>query len=441
MAYPAPIPPMEKSAQEIERDRQIAQLYEVNEMAGNFYHNCLLKTHYGKAGLDYFHKRHLSDATILNFKLGYAPDSWNKLTEAFMKKGISGTLLVTLGLAKEKNGRFYDAFRNRVIFPIKDGRGRIVGFGGRVLDESKPKYLNSPETPIFNKRRLLFAMFSVAGEGQFKPLAGTHPFIGAINRLEKTAEIRVETIIPESRLSLVVSAVKMVHPYEEPAFDIYPMVNKGKTYALGRIGSLNEPEEIRIVLRKIKRILHIQILSYAGNESLPIKKIALCGGAGASFLKQAKQAGADLYLTGDVKYHAVVEKAKDLIISWHNKRVIVFCGKGNNGGDGFVIARHILAEGARVFVYVLGKDASYSTEANYHLQTLYAMKATAFPDRGVQTANFYVLLHTNMPATLVELGFISNPSEEKTLNTDAQQQNFAESICQGLSDYFQNSGK
>lgn len=71
--------------------------------------------------------------------------------------------------------------------------------------------------------------------------------------------------------------------------------------------------------------------------------------------------------------HAVVEKAKDLIISWHNKRVIVFCGKGNNGGDGFVIARHILAEGARVFVYVLGKDASYSTEANYHLQTLYAM--------------------------------------------------------------------
>jgi len=153
-------------------------------------------------------------------------------------------------------------------------------------------------------------MFSVAGEGQFKPLAGTHPFIGAINRLEKTAEIRVETIIPESRLSLVVSAVKMVHPYEEPAFDIYPMVNKGKTYALGRIGSLNEPEEIRIVLRKIKRILHIQILSYAGNESLPIKKIALCGGAGASFLKQAKQAGADLYLTGDVKYHEAQEAVK-----------------------------------------------------------------------------------------------------------------------------------
>ena len=71
--------------------------------------------------------------------------------------------------------------------------------------------------------------------------------------------------------------------------------------------------------------------------------------------------------------HAVVEKAKNLIISWHDKMVIVFCGKGNNGGDGFVIARHILAEGARVFVYVLGKEASYSTEANHHLQTLYAM--------------------------------------------------------------------
>ena len=76
--------------------------------------------------------------------------------------------------------------------------------------------------------------------------------------------------------------------------------------------------------------------------------------------------------------------------------------------------------------------------ANYiHLQN---MKATNFPDRGVKTANFYVLLHTNMPATLLELGFISNPSEEKALNSDAQQQNFAESIVKGLADYFNHNG-
>ena len=68
------------------------------------------------------------------------------------------------------------------------------------------------------------------------------------------------------------------------------------------------------------------------------------------------------------------------------------------------------------------------------------MKATNFPDRGVKTANFYVLLHTNMPATLLELGFISNPSEEQALNTEAQQQNFAESIVKGLADYFNHNG-
>lgn len=152
------LPAMEKTAQEIEQDKLIRRLYEINEMAGNFFHNCLTKTHYGQPGLAYFHGRHVSDETIRAFKLGFAPDSWNKLTDAFMKKGVAGRDLVRLGLAKEKNGRFYDAFRNRVMFPIRDGRGRIVGFGGRVLDDSKPKYLNSPETPIFNKRRLLFAM-------------------------------------------------------------------------------------------------------------------------------------------------------------------------------------------------------------------------------------------------------------------------------------------
>ena len=152
------LPVVERSAEEIARDKQRDRLYQINEMAGHFFHNCLTQTHYGQPGLAYFHKRHVSDDTIEAFKLGFAPESWDKLTTAFMKKGVTGRELVLLGLAKEKNGHFYDAFRGRVMFPIRDGRSRIVGFGGRVLDDSKPKYLNSPETPIFNKRRLLFAM-------------------------------------------------------------------------------------------------------------------------------------------------------------------------------------------------------------------------------------------------------------------------------------------
>ena len=152
--------------------------------------------------------------------------------------------------------------------------------------------------------------FSVAGEGQFLPLSGTHPFIGTIGNLERTPEIRIETIVPKNRLSLLLSAIKLAHPYEEPAIDIFPLANKGKEHFLGRVGTLANPETARIVLRKIKRALGIQILSYAGNEDMLIEKIALCGGGGASFIKDAKNAGAQLYLTGDVKYHEAQEAVK-----------------------------------------------------------------------------------------------------------------------------------
>ena len=152
--------------------------------------------------------------------------------------------------------------------------------------------------------------FSVPGEGQFLPLSGTHPFIGTPGVLEQTQEVRIETIVPESRLSLVLSAVKLAHPYEEPAIDIYPLVNKGRHYHLGRIGTLPEPETARIFLRKLKRNLGIQILTYAGDEDKVISKVAVCGGSGASFIGAAKKAGAQLYLTGDVKYHEAQEAVK-----------------------------------------------------------------------------------------------------------------------------------
>lgn len=153
-------------------------------------------------------------------------------------------------------------------------------------------------------------MFSLTGTGQFKPRQGTHPYIGTVGSLEKTREVRIETIIPAQRLHLLLSAVKMVHPYEEPAYDIYPLKNEGKTYSLGRVGTVKQPEPARMVLRKIKRALGIQILTYAGNEDAIIRKIALCGGAGAEFMKEAKAASADLYLTGDVKYHEAQEAVK-----------------------------------------------------------------------------------------------------------------------------------
>lgn len=160
------LPQEELSPEEKKRQAEVKALHGLMEMAGTYFHNCLLKTNMGKPGLAYFmEKRHLSAETIEHFKLGFAPPEWQKLFNDFTrKKNVDPHLLVTAGLVGYKNNRYYDIFRNRCMYPILDLRGHVVAFGGRVMDDSKPKYLNSPESPIFNKRRLLFGIYHALPE-------------------------------------------------------------------------------------------------------------------------------------------------------------------------------------------------------------------------------------------------------------------------------------
>jgi len=155
-----PLPQRKKSEQERLRDQKIADLQRVNEMAGLFFFNCLMKTGYGANAKKYLASRGIREEVIEEFHLGCAPDAWDKLSAAFLKRGIPAALLVESGLAAERKNSdgIYDRFRNRMMIPIADERGRVVGFGGRVLYDGEPKYLNSPETAIFNKRRLLFGL-------------------------------------------------------------------------------------------------------------------------------------------------------------------------------------------------------------------------------------------------------------------------------------------
>lgn len=143
------------------------RMYEATNLAGDYFHNCLLRTKIGEAGRIYFEKRHLTPEVIQKFKLGFAPPDWDRLLRDFTeKKHISRDILVAAGLVGNKNDKYYDVFRNRCIFPIMDLNGKVVAFGGRILnkDESMAKYLNSPETPIFNKRRLLFPIYQAIPE-------------------------------------------------------------------------------------------------------------------------------------------------------------------------------------------------------------------------------------------------------------------------------------
>lgn len=145
-----------------EADRQAARrrerLYALCKDAARFYYDTLWKPE-NRAAQQYFIGRGLHRRTMNRFGLGYAPDSFHALMDAMTARGYTRDELMDAGLvSRSEKGRIYDRFRNRVMFPIIDVRGNVIAFGGRVLDDSKPKYLNSPETPIFHKSRNLFAL-------------------------------------------------------------------------------------------------------------------------------------------------------------------------------------------------------------------------------------------------------------------------------------------
>lgn len=134
-------------------------LYRVNELCANYYNALLIGSNKAKEARGYLAKRSLNASTVSKFKLGYASSAWDDLMEFARQRGISNATLEKAGLIiSGKDGGFYDRFRNRVIFPIFDIRSKIIGFGGRVLDESLPKYINSPETDIYIKGRHLFGL-------------------------------------------------------------------------------------------------------------------------------------------------------------------------------------------------------------------------------------------------------------------------------------------
>jgi DNA primase len=133
--------------------------FTANELAAKFYHHILMNTKAGEPALAYLQGRGLTLATIEKFQLGYAPNSWNVLLRFLKKRGFSEDCLEEAGLLSRSQTdppRWYDRFRHRVMFPIQDSQGRVVGFGGRVMDDTQPKYLNTPETALFHKGRHLY---------------------------------------------------------------------------------------------------------------------------------------------------------------------------------------------------------------------------------------------------------------------------------------------
>jgi DNA primase len=176
--YGVPLPTRELSEEEKRRRSLRAKLYEVNETAADYYHRTLISSKEGEEGRQYLARRGISEETIREHRLGFAPAGWDSLVFFLQKNGTPLNLAETVGLILPRKegtvpaGRpgFFDRFRRRVMFPIISEGGRVLGFGGRIIEEGKgegelppPKYMNSPESPIYSKGQTLYGLNASKG--------------------------------------------------------------------------------------------------------------------------------------------------------------------------------------------------------------------------------------------------------------------------------------
>lgn len=142
-----------------ETDLQV-QMQKGYELARKYYQYVLKKSEIGEKGRRYLEERGFTDELVNTFQIGFAPDSWEGLTSLLSKKGFNMSMMEKSGLLakREFDGKVFDRFRNRIMFPIWNGKGEVIAFGGRILGDGQPKYLNSPETQIFNKSRTIYGI-------------------------------------------------------------------------------------------------------------------------------------------------------------------------------------------------------------------------------------------------------------------------------------------
>lgn len=174
--------------------------------------------------------------------------------------------------------------------------------------------------------------FYQKGEGNFKALADSDPYLGEKGKLNKVKEYRFETIVAPENLDKVIKELLKAHPYEEPAWDLYKMENLKSKKGIGRIADLKKAVDLDNFIDSVKKVYDLELIKVVKSKK-KIKKVALCSGSGADFIKDAYYQGADLYLTGDVKFHEA-QSAEELGLS-----LIDF---GHYGSEKFV--RELLIE-------------------------------------------------------------------------------------------------
>ncbi len=197
-------------------EQEESLLHEVLEAATAFYHHQLYSTEGGRKALEYLKQRHLTDETIEKFELGFAPAGWEVLCQYLLKKGFAAKSLLEAGLVSEReDGGLYDRFRQRLMFPIRDGRGKITGFGARALsDDVLPKYLNSPQTALFDKSKVLYGLHAarkaIRMEGQVVIVEGYMDVIALHQHGFQNTISPMGTALTEQHLRLIKPLTKKI---------------------------------------------------------------------------------------------------------------------------------------------------------------------------------------------------------------------------------------
>ena len=156
--------------------------------------------------------------------------------------------------------------------------------------------------------------FRTKGEGTFRGSEKTSPALGKKETYEKVSEIKLEILVDSWKLDKILSAVRKIHPYEEIAYDIFPLVNSNVNYGIGAIGDLSKPLDENEFLKYTAENLDVKSFRYIAGNRKKIKRVAVCGGSGSEYIANALEQGADAYITADIKYHAFFETQGDLLL-------------------------------------------------------------------------------------------------------------------------------
>jgi len=202
-----------QTPEQIQETSEKEVLFNLNEFARKYFSSVLFDTEEGKAvGLAYFRERDIREDIIKKFQLGFSPDPWNAFSEHAIREGYKKEMLLKTGLALEKEGRLYDRFHSRVIFPIHSASGRTIGFGGRILtsDKNRPKYVNSPESDIYNKSKTLYGIYfgrnAIAQKDNCYLVEGYTDVISL-------HQAGIENVVASSGTSLTTDQVRMIQRY------------------------------------------------------------------------------------------------------------------------------------------------------------------------------------------------------------------------------------